>query len=69
MRLEWHINHDVAQKIGSIHFTCEAWDYFDFLGKHAPATVLALYPTFVNPPVSDAVLQADLFPGGGATTG
>jgi hypothetical protein len=62
--LEWNVNRDNAGKITSIHFTCEAYDYFQFLADHAPDRVLALYRTFINPPVTDAQLRADLFPGG-----
>jgi hypothetical protein len=58
--LEWFVNRNTAGNIISIHFTCEAWDYFDFLGAQAPATVLALYRKFIDP----AVTHADLFPGG-----
>jgi hypothetical protein len=58
--LEWFVNHDAAGNIVSIHFTCEAWDYFDFLADQAPDTVLALYQKFIDP----AVKHADLFPGG-----
>jgi hypothetical protein len=61
--LEWHVNRNNAGKIVSIHFTCEAWDYFEFLGKKATRKVLALYKQWINPPVTDAELQADLFPG------
>jgi|HubBroStandDraft_4_1064222.scaffolds.fasta_scaffold02156_1 hypothetical protein len=54
--LEWYVNKQ-NNKIVSIHFTCEAWDYFDFLGKNAPAKVLQLYQQYVSP----AVQQQDLF--------
>jgi hypothetical protein len=62
--LEWHVNRNTAGKIVSVHFTCEAWDYFEFLATQAPDTVVALYQEFINPPVSQAQLKADLFPGG-----
>ena len=55
---------DATGNIVSIHFTCEAWDYFEFLGQHAPDKVLALYQEFIKPPVSKTQLEADLFPGG-----
>ena len=58
--LEWHVNRDAGGNITSIHFTCEAWDYFEFLGAQAPDTVLALYRKFIDP----SVARADLFPGG-----
>ena len=49
--LEWHVNKNAAGKITSIHFTCEAWDYFEFLGSAAKAKVLALYQEFISPTV------------------
>jgi hypothetical protein len=58
--LEWFVNRNSAGNIASIHFTCEAWDYFEFLAARAPSKVLALYQKFVN----SAVTQADIFPGG-----
>jgi hypothetical protein len=54
--LEWYVNWR-DNKILSIHFTCEAWDYFDFLGQNAPARVLQLYQQYVSP----AVQHQDLF--------
>jgi hypothetical protein len=62
--LEWHVNRNSAGNIVSIHFTCEAWDYFDFLGEHAPDKVLESYQKFINPPVTPAELRAELFPNG-----
>jgi hypothetical protein len=62
--LEWYVNRNDAGSIVSIHFTCEAWDYFEFLAAQAPETVLALYQNYIAPPVSQAQLKADLFPGG-----
>ncbi|MGC1298834.1 MAG: hypothetical protein WA869_27740 [Alloacidobacterium sp.] len=61
--LEWHVNRNTADKIVSIHFTCEAWDYFEFLATQAPDMVVALYQKFIKPPVSQVQLKADLFPG------
>jgi hypothetical protein len=57
--LEWFVNRQNG-KIVSVHFTCEAWDYFEFLGGAAPDKVLELYRTYVSPQVQ----MADLFPGG-----
>lgn len=60
--LEWFVNR-IGGKIVSVHFTCEAWDYFEFLGATNEATkakVLELYKTWISPEVK----QADLFPGG-----
>jgi hypothetical protein len=57
--LEWFVNKK-AGKIVSIHFTCEAWDYFDFLASEAPNKVLQLYQTYISPTVQ----MSDLFPDG-----
>jgi hypothetical protein len=62
--LEWYVNRNATNKIVSIHFTCEAWDYFQFFAERAPDKVVALYQKFINAPVSQAQLKADLFPGG-----
>jgi hypothetical protein len=55
--LEWFVNRNSDGKIVSIHFTCEAWDYFEFLGAAAKDELLELYQTFV----SAEVIAADLF--------
>jgi hypothetical protein len=57
--LEWFVNRKNG-KIVSVHFTCEAYDYFDFLADAAPQKVLALYQTFISPQVQ----MTDLFNGG-----
>jgi hypothetical protein len=57
--LEWFANRKNG-KIVSVHFTCEAWDYFDFLADHARPKVLELYKTFIGPQVE----EQDLFPNG-----
>jgi hypothetical protein len=49
--LEWHVNRNDQNKIVSVHFTCEAWDYFNFLGDKAKNKVVQLYRTFVSPEV------------------
>lgn len=59
--LEWFVE-KVKGKIISIHFTCEAYDYFTFLAKELPAKVLSLYRTFISPQVK----MGDLFPNGGS---
>jgi hypothetical protein len=59
--LEWHVNRNDVGNIVSVHFTCEAWDYFEFLGQKARDKVLQLYHDFV----SRDVQPEDLFPGGG----
>ena len=57
--LEWFVNRKDG-KITSIHFTCEAYDYFQFLADAAPQTVLDLYHTFISPSVQmDDLMGAD----------
>jgi hypothetical protein len=55
--LEWFTNRKNG-KIVSVHFTCEAWDYFEFLAKNARPKVVELYKTFIGPQVK----EEDLFP-------
>jgi hypothetical protein len=57
--LEWFANRKNG-KIVSVHFTCEAWDYFDFLAQHTPAKVVELYKSWIGPQVK----EEDLFSGG-----
>jgi hypothetical protein len=57
--LEWFVNRK-NEKIVSVHFTCEAYDYFQFLGENAPEKMLALYRTYISPQVQ----MPDLFPNG-----
>lgn len=57
--LEWHATKNAAGKITSVQFTCEGYDYFQFLGKEAPDILLGLYQKFISP----AVKHADLFSG------
>lgn len=60
--LEWFVRRSDG-KIQSVHFTCEAWDYFDFLGSATTQThgkLLKLYQEWISPEVE----EADLFPGG-----
>src|SRR5262249_22816410 len=59
--LEWHADRDTAGKIVSIQFTCEGYDYYEFLAQKAPAKLLDLYRTFISP----AVQLADLMGGRG----
>lgn len=54
--LEWHVKRS-GGKIVSVQFTCEGWDYYEFLGREAPAKLLELYRTFISP----AVQRSDLF--------
>ena len=58
--LEWHVTKNAAGKITSIQFTCEGFDYYDFLGKEAPDVLFSLYTKFV----SMSVKKTDLFTGG-----
>ncbi len=58
--LEWYVNRNPAGKITSIHFTCEAWDYFEFLGSAAKTKVLALYQEFISPTIkSEDIFNPD----------
>ena len=57
--LEWHVSRNAAGKITSIQFTCEGYDYFEFLGREAPDLLVSLYQQFISP----AVTKADLFVG------
>lgn len=58
--LEWFVYKNSEEKITRIDFTCEAHDYWDFLGSHLPDRVLELYRRFIDP----AIPRSDLFPGG-----
>jgi hypothetical protein len=58
--LEWHVTKNAAGKITSVQFTCEGYDYYEFLGREAPDLLLSLYKQFIDP----AVKKADLFVGG-----
>jgi hypothetical protein len=58
--LEWHVTKNAAGKITSVEFTCEGYDYYEFLAKEAPNVLLKLYQTFISP----TVVKADLFSGG-----
>ncbi|PWT84508.1 MAG: hypothetical protein C5B56_15470, partial [Proteobacteria bacterium] len=55
--LEWFVNKKNG-KITSVHFTCEAYDYFEFLAAAAPQKVLELYHTFISPSVQMSELLA-----------
>ncbi|HEX4610705.1 MAG TPA: hypothetical protein VH092_21120 [Urbifossiella sp.] len=59
--LEWHVTRNGAGQIVSVQFTCEGYDYYEFLARNAPATLLGLYRTFISP----AVQPGDLMSGGG----
>ena len=59
--LEWFAYKNGDGKILRIDFTCEPYDYWTFLGVHAPAKLLELYQTHIDP----SIRHVDLFPGGG----
>jgi len=56
--LEWHVT-KAGGKITSVQFTCEGYDYYEFLGKEAPDLLLKLYQKFISP----AIKKTDLFSG------
>jgi hypothetical protein len=56
--LEWHVVRNTAGKIVSIQFTCEGYDYYDFLAQKAPSKLLDLYRTFISPTVQMAELMS-----------
>ena len=58
--LEWFVHRNAAGKITRVDFTCESYDYFEFLARHDETKLLALYRTFVDP----AVPKSDLVSGG-----
>lgn len=58
--LEWHIIRNGAGKIVSVQFTCEGYDYYDFLAQNAPNMLLGLYQKFIRP----AVQLSELLSGG-----
>ena len=62
--LEWFVYRNPAGKITRVDFTCEAYDYWDFLGSRAPSTVLTLYQRHIDP----SIVHTDLFTGPGAGT-
>lgn len=55
--LEWHVIKNAAGKITAVQFTCEGYDYYEFLGQEAPDILVSLYQKFIGP----AVKKADLF--------
>ena len=57
--LEWHVIMNPAGKITAVQFTCEGYDYYEFLGQEAPNILLSLYQKFISP----AVKRSDLFSG------
>jgi hypothetical protein len=54
--LEWFVHRAANNKIVRVDFTCEAYDYFEFLGSANPAAVVQLYKTYVDGSASQAVL-------------
>jgi hypothetical protein len=59
--LEWHVTRR-SNKIVSVQFTCEGYDYYDFLAENARGKLVELYRKFIDP----AVKEADLFKGDGS---
>lgn len=57
--LEWFAHRDASGKIVRVDFTCEAYDYYEFLGQVNPDSVVALYRKYIDP----AATKADLFVG------
>jgi hypothetical protein len=57
--LEWHVVRNAASKIVSVQFTCEGYDYYQFLARNAPDTLLALYRKFISPNVQPGDLLSD----------
>jgi hypothetical protein len=49
--LEWWVERDAAGKMVSVQFTCEGWDYWQFLAREAPDQVLSLYRQHISPNV------------------
>lgn len=49
--LEWFVHRDENQRITRVDFTCEGFDYYQFLASNAKDTLLALYQQFVSPEV------------------
>ncbi|WP_323073701.1 hypothetical protein [Mycetohabitans endofungorum] len=62
--LEWFVHRDDQGKITRIDFTCEAYDYFEFLASLNPNAVVTLYANHIAPGVSENNLKAELFPNG-----
>ncbi|WP_323074084.1 hypothetical protein [Mycetohabitans endofungorum] len=62
--LEWFVHRDGQGKIIRIDFTCEAYDYFEFLASFSPKAVVNLYANHIAPGVSENDLKAELFPNG-----
>jgi hypothetical protein len=58
--LEWFVHRNPAGKITQVDFTCEGYDYWQFLAQFAPDKVLALYQKWV----SADVRREDLFKSG-----
>jgi hypothetical protein len=59
--LEWRVERDSSpqKKIVRVTFTCEGPEYWNFLARNAPDTLLSLYRQHVNA----NILRADLFNG------
>jgi hypothetical protein len=58
--LEWFVHRDANGKIIKVDFTCEAYDYFEFLGATNKQALIALYRQHIDP----SVTEGDLFKNG-----
>lgn len=57
---EWSVQRDDADAIRCVTFTTEVPEYYEFLGKHDPDALLALYQQHVSPTIT----FKDIAPGG-----
>jgi hypothetical protein len=55
--LEWFVHRDQNKKIIAVDFTCEAYDYYEFLASVNKAAVVKLYQTYIDP----GIQEKDLF--------
>lgn len=55
--LEWFVHRDANKKIIKVEFTCEAYDYYEFLASVKPDAVVNLYQTHIDPNIK----KSDLF--------
>lgn len=62
--LEWFVHRDPQGRIVRVDFTCEAWDYFNFLATANPGAVVELYRKYVAPDLSPEQVKAIIFKGG-----
>ena len=58
--LEWHVVRNAAGKITRVSFTCETTQYYDFLARTDPNTLLTIYKQLVDPAHASDVVVGDL---------